>query len=640
MISVATLGLSLNSSGMRAGLNDLKSVERAGNRAADALDNAGKRSKRATENLSDGFGALRAAVAALGLGAAIKQVVSINDEYARITGRLKLVTNGTAELAQVQESLFQVAQRTGSAYADTAELYTRVAQNAKDLGLSQQELINFTETTAQSFQVSGSSAEEAAGAIRQLTQGLAAGALRGDEFNSVAEAGPRIMQALADSLGVARGELREMAKDGKITAGIVIEAMRSQGQAISGEFSQLPITVGRAMTELENEVKRAIFGADISPLTDSIRELKELLSDPAIIQGIASIAGALINLAKVAAELAVTFAQVGINMGEFFASIAEGSRQTIPAVERQIRVLREMRERSGAGNAALSIIPGAVDIRFLAASNDELDAEIRRNQNLLDSLVGTTTRSAERLDEAQKRFAVAMGEYNRAMASGASPQVLAALGMAVDQARADMERFAPTVAAVGTAVEQAARKTAGATAELSKEQQAQIDKIKGMIQSMEEELILTKDLTKSEEVRISLANGYYGVVTAAQAEQLQGLADLITAREEDKKKTEEQIEAQKKLREQLAFTRAQQDFLDTQGRDYQRTLDDIGMGPAARRYSAGANQIEDQFLGQRRNLSDQLTRGDIGKGTYDQQLALLDSYQKQAITQWDSFYGY
>lgn len=338
-LSVATLGLELDSSGMRAGLNDLRNVERAGNRAADALDDAGRRGAKATRSIADGFGTLKAAIAGLGLATAIKQVVAIYDEYASITGRLKLVTGSTEQLAKVQEDLFQVAQRTGVSYAETANLYAKTAKNADALGLSQKQLLEFTELTNQAIQVSGATAEEAAGGVRQLGQALASGALRGDEFNSLAQNMPRLRDAIADGLGKSAGELREFAAQGKLTAEVVTRALLSQKDAISREFTQLPVTVGRAMTELENAFKKAIAGADMSPLTESIRDFKETVTDPATIQGIQSIAQGLVSLAALAASAAGAFGNLGKGIGE---AIARARGFVVP--EDELRRLTDLRD--------------------------------------------------------------------------------------------------------------------------------------------------------------------------------------------------------------------------------------------------------------------------------------------------------
>lgn len=378
MTDVAELGFRADSSSLRTAATDLDRVSGAARRTENA-------SARMERQIQAGFRALQGAFAALGVGAAVRQIIAIDDAYAQVEGRLRLVTTGTENLARIQEELFGIAQRTGVAYEETANLYAKVAKNAEALGLSQQQLLDFTEVTNQAIQVSGASAIEAAGGVRQLGQALASGALRGDEFNSLAENMPRLRDAIADGLGISIGELRKFAAEGKLTAEVVTQALLSQSEVIEREFQALPVTVGRAMTELENEVKRAIAEADTQPLVDAIRELQETLSDPTVIAGIANIAGGLVTLAKWSAEAATGISNLTTNVGEYAAQLSGGG-SVVTDTERFIKLLEQMRDRSGLQNAAMSFFPGAVDVRYLTASNDELEREIRLQRQALGQL--------------------------------------------------------------------------------------------------------------------------------------------------------------------------------------------------------------------------------------------------------------
>ncbi|MGB1561543.1 MAG: tape measure protein [Sinimarinibacterium flocculans] len=330
MTDVAELGFRADSSSLRTAAKDLDRVSGAARRT----ENAASRMER---QIQAGFRALQGTFAALGVGAAVRQIIAIDDAYARVEGRLRLVTTGTENLARVQEELFGIAQRTGVAYEETANLYAKVAKNAEALGLSQQQLLDFTEVTNQAIQVSGASAIEAAGGVRQLGQALASGALRGDEFNSLAENMPRLRDAIADGLGISIGELRKFAAEGKLTAEVVTQALLSQSDVIEREFQALPVTVGRAMTELENEVKRAIAGADTGPLVDSIRDLREIIADPATQQGLQNFASGLIGIATAAAKVASLIGNVAVFIGEEFAARAQGA-----SLEDVVRVGEEL----------------------------------------------------------------------------------------------------------------------------------------------------------------------------------------------------------------------------------------------------------------------------------------------------------
>jgi tape measure domain-containing protein len=202
------------------------------------------------------------AMIALGGALGVREVVNYADSWKLIEGRLRLVTDSTQGLARVQEDLFSISQRSRTSYEATAELYARVARNADSLGRSEQELLDFTEAVQKSVQLSGATAQEATAGVIQLSQGLAAGALRGDEFRSVSEQLPGILAVIRQATGKTAGELREMAFAGELTADLVIGSMLKMKDSIDKDFQSVPRTVGQAMTVLRNEVMKFIGGAD------------------------------------------------------------------------------------------------------------------------------------------------------------------------------------------------------------------------------------------------------------------------------------------------------------------------------------------------------------------------------------------
>lgn len=197
---------------------------------------------------------LNRALGLIGGGLAVRELVRLADTYTNLQNRLRLVTTDTANLARVTDELFAISNRTRSSYESTAELYSRVALSAKDLGRSQQELLQFTESLNQAVILSGASAEEASAGIIQLSQGLASGTLRGDELRSVLEQLPAVADVIAKSLGVTRGELRQMGQDGKITADIVLDAFKEAREELDGKFASTIPTIGQSLTVLKNNV--------------------------------------------------------------------------------------------------------------------------------------------------------------------------------------------------------------------------------------------------------------------------------------------------------------------------------------------------------------------------------------------------
>lgn len=213
----------------------------------------------ATATSMQGLGRL---VGLISFGLVAREVIQMTDTMKQLRSQLRIVTDGEAELNRALDQTRQVALETRSSFEATVNLYARLTRATKSLNVSSKDVLTVTKAVNQSFQVSGATAQEAAAATIQLAQGLAAGALRGDEFRSVNEQAPRIMQALADSIGITRGQLRAMAFQGKLTADVVIKAMLDQSNVIQSEFDKVEVTVGQSTTNLATDMMQFVSDLD------------------------------------------------------------------------------------------------------------------------------------------------------------------------------------------------------------------------------------------------------------------------------------------------------------------------------------------------------------------------------------------
>ena len=198
---------------------------------------------RATDNASAAFGRLKTMALSVAGALAAREVLAYADAWTKANNKLANSVLAHETQAEVMGRVFDISQRTATSLDATATLYQRLAASAEQMGMTGQQLGAVTETINKSFAVSGASAAEASGAIVQLGQALGAGALRGEEFNSVNEAAPRLMKAIADEMGVARGELKSYAAAGLITSDIVIAAISNQGDAIDAEYAKMSRTL-------------------------------------------------------------------------------------------------------------------------------------------------------------------------------------------------------------------------------------------------------------------------------------------------------------------------------------------------------------------------------------------------------------
>ena len=204
---------------------------------------------------------LRSMAAAAGATALTKAFLKTSDEMSQINAKLNMINDGSQTNAQLQEMIYQSAQRTRTSYQTTANIVARLGNNAREAFGNNAELIQFAENLNKQFIIAGSSQEEMASASLQLTQALGAGALRGEELNSVFEAAPNVIRTIADYLGVGVGEIREMASEGQITAEVVKNAMLSATEDINTQFKAMPMTLSQAFTMGKNAIQQALMGS-------------------------------------------------------------------------------------------------------------------------------------------------------------------------------------------------------------------------------------------------------------------------------------------------------------------------------------------------------------------------------------------
>lgn len=226
------------------------------------------------------------------------------DTYTDIIGKLQQVTKGEEELAFAKAQTYRIAQQTYQQLDATVTLYSRSAQALAQYNVGQQAVAQLTQTINQGLLVSRATTAESASAVLQLSQAFGAGALRGEEFNAVNEAAPRLMQALADSMGVPRGALKKLAEDGKLTIDELLKAWTGpQAAKIAEEASKVPLTISRAWQRAKNEMLQYV-GENDQAEGASAQIAQSLLI---IARHIPEIASGLLTITKITAAWFLAF---------------------------------------------------------------------------------------------------------------------------------------------------------------------------------------------------------------------------------------------------------------------------------------------------------------------------------------------
>ena len=239
---------------------DATSVKAGLRQTNKALTTTTKKAKTANKAFSDFSGALNLNTLALSaaLGVAATKAVKYADAFTSINNKLKLATADSEQLTIVTDKLFESSNNTGSSIEASVELYAKLERSTRTLGISQDKLLNITDSINKAFIISGASTAEASGAIRQLGQALSSGVLRGEEFNSISEQAPVIMEAVSKATGKTVGQLKKLAAEGKITSKVLIESLERYKKKIDKDYATAQKTFAQKLEKSTNEVIRFV----------------------------------------------------------------------------------------------------------------------------------------------------------------------------------------------------------------------------------------------------------------------------------------------------------------------------------------------------------------------------------------------
>lgn len=221
----------------------------------DNTDEQG-RFNRAIDEGAQGAGDLmnmiKGAVAAYASVQTIGKVMDLSDQLTSTTARLNLMNDGLQTTQDLQNMIYLSAERSRGAYQATADAVSKLGLMAGDAFSSSEEIIAFTEQLNKQFTIAGTETAGIEAAMLQLTQAMGSGVLRGEEYNSILEQAPNIIQAIADYMEVPKGQLKDMAAEGEITAEIVKNAMFAAADETNAKFEAMPKTFSQIWTSFQN----------------------------------------------------------------------------------------------------------------------------------------------------------------------------------------------------------------------------------------------------------------------------------------------------------------------------------------------------------------------------------------------------
>ena len=324
------------------------------------IRDAGNQQDRFNRRIRDGTTAadglwskLKGIAATVGGLAAAKKIIGISDNLASTRARLNLIVDDGGSVSELEKKIMASAQRSRSAYFDTASAIASLGANAGAAFANTDEIIAFMEQINKQFVIGGASAQGQAAAMLQLTQAMAAGALRGEELNSILENAPGIARAIESYMGIAEGSIKSYAEQGLITAEVVKNAMFAAADETNAKFESMPKTWAQIWTSMQNKAL-SIFNPILTKINQIANSEQFTKVTDGIINGLAGIA----SVATVVLDLLINVASVVVDNWSWLSPIILGVAAALGVYYGRLLLVRGAELASAAVSGAVAVAKG------------------------------------------------------------------------------------------------------------------------------------------------------------------------------------------------------------------------------------------------------------------------------------------
>lgn len=255
-------------------MTDFNSGIGAGKEKVKELNAELAKTENVAEQAAGGLGKIGTLLAGFASVSFAKSMLDTADAMQSINSQVRQVVSSESEYLAVQRQLLDVANNTRASLESTSSLYVSTSHALKDYGYTQQEILQFTEATNNAMTIGGVGAQQQAAALMQLSQALGSGVLQGDEFKSIAEAAPILLDTIAEYMGKSRAEIKKLGSEGQLTADVIFKAISGASEKFGEQAAKMPMTMGQALTVFSNNWQSMV---------------SKLLNDSGAMSGIASI---------------------------------------------------------------------------------------------------------------------------------------------------------------------------------------------------------------------------------------------------------------------------------------------------------------------------------------------------------------
>ena len=306
-----------------------------------------------TDRANGLMGAIRGAVAAYATLHTLSNAMGLSDQLVSTTARLDMMNDGLQTTQELQDMIFLSAERARGSYQATADAVSKLGLMAGDAFSSSEETIAFMEQVNKQFRIAGTEAAGIDAAMLQLTQAMGSGVLRGEEYNSILEQAPNIIQAIADYLEVPKGELKDMAAEGMITADIVKAAMFAAADETNAKFESMPMTFEQIWTSFENHALMAF-----QPVLERMNEIGNSEAFQGIVDNAITALSVVAGLALEAFDLLVAGAQLLADNWSWLSPIIYGVAGALAVYGAYLAITKGLELGSAAAKGVMAVWEG------------------------------------------------------------------------------------------------------------------------------------------------------------------------------------------------------------------------------------------------------------------------------------------
>lgn len=287
---------------LNAARDKLREAQASIQEAAEEQEKFNKKLEGGSDAANKLTGMLKKALITYASFRSVKAFVGLSDEMTQIKARLNAINDGQQTTVELQNMVYESAQRARGEYKTTLDIVSKLGAQAKAAFSSNKETIAFAENLNKLFTISGTSAQGMESVMYNLTQAMGSGVLRGQDLNAVMANTPQLLQSVSEYMGEPIGKIRKLAEEGQLSADVIKNALLGATDDINAQFEKMPMTFGQIATSMKNK-----FIKNIEPALNRLNDFANSDKFTVFVDRASTAIGVLANVIASVIEQAVNF---------------------------------------------------------------------------------------------------------------------------------------------------------------------------------------------------------------------------------------------------------------------------------------------------------------------------------------------